>query len=148
MHESPPPAPPAPEAEDALPDFTPVPLARSRIDGWTPERQRGFIAALAHSGVVARAARAVGMGATSAYNLRARSGAESFALAWDIVQDQARERAWEVICDQVVNGVTRPRFYRGRFVGTVTRHETRLALAALRATQPRPPRVRREAAGK
>lgn len=60
MRESPIPDPPP--ADDDLPAFTPVPMTRSRHDGWTPERQRGFIAALAQSGIVARAARSVGMG--------------------------------------------------------------------------------------
>lgn len=140
MHESPPPAQPEAEAEDDLPAFAPVPLARARRDGWTPEKQRGFIAALAQTGVVAKAARAVGMGVTSAYALRARPGGEGFARAWDRVQDEARERAFALVSDLVIHGVTRPRFYRGRFVGTATRFETRLALAALRAIEPRPPR--------
>lgn len=116
-----------------LPAFTPVPLSRSRHDGWTPERQRAFIAALARTGVVAAAARAVGMGVTSAYNLRRRAGAESFSRAWTTVETEARERAFELVLDQVINGATRPRFYGGRFVGTAHRYETRLALAALRA---------------
>jgi hypothetical protein len=34
------------EDRPPLPDFAPVPL-RYRHDGWTPERQRGFIEALA-----------------------------------------------------------------------------------------------------
>jgi hypothetical protein len=47
---------PAPAA--AL-DFTPVPL-RSRRDGWTPERQRLYVAALARTGHGGKAAAAVG----------------------------------------------------------------------------------------
>lgn len=116
-----------------LPEFAPVPLSRRRHDGWTAERQRAFIAALARTGVVAVAARAVGMGVTSAYNLRRRVGGESFARAWTIVEAEARDRAFEMVADQFINGVTHPRFYRGRFVGTIHRYDTRLALAALRA---------------
>ena len=119
--------------DDPLPEFTAVPLSRSRRDGWTAERQRAFIAALARTGVVAAAARAVGMGVTSAYNLRRRPGAESFARAWTVVETAARERAFAFVADQAINGTTRPRFYRGRFVGAAHRYETRLALAALRA---------------
>lgn len=140
MHESPLPDPP--EDEDALPAFTPVPLARSRHDGWTPERQRGFIAALAESGIVAKAARAVGMGARSAYRLRRRVGAESFARAWDMVEYEARERAFAYVMDHAINGATRPRFYRGSFVGTVCGVEDRMAMAALRALDALPPGVR------
>lgn len=138
MHESPPPDPP--EIEDDLPDFTPVPLTRHRHDGWTPERQRGFIAALAQTGVVAQAARSVGMSSASAYNLRRRPHAESFALAWDMVEDEARNRALAFVVDQAMYGSTRPRFYRGKFVGTIHSFETRLALAAVRAAFSVPPR--------
>jgi hypothetical protein len=138
MHESSPPDPP--EIEDDLPDFTPVPLTRHRHDGWTPERQRGFIAALARTGVVAQAARSVGMSSASAYNLRRRPHAESFALAWDMVEDEARNRALAFVVDQAMYGSTRPRFYRGKFVGTIHSFETRLALAAARAAFSMPPR--------
>ncbi|WP_256731304.1 hypothetical protein [Sphingomonas sp. dw_22] len=127
------------EDEDDLPAFTPVPLARSRHDGWTPERQRGFIAALAETGLVARAAQSVGMGARSAYVLRRRPGAESFAIAWDMVADEARERALAYMMEHVINGATRPRFYRGKFVGTVHGVENRMAMAALRVMDVFPP---------
>lgn len=138
MHESSPPDPP--EIEDDLPDFKPVPLTRHRHDGWTPERQRGFIAALAQTGLVAQAARSVGMSSASAYNLRRRPHAESFALAWDMVEDEARNRALAFVVDQAMYGSTRPRFYRGKFVGTIHSFETRLALAAVRAAFSVPPR--------
>lgn len=126
-----------------LPTFTPVPRLCNRHDGWTPERQRGFIAALADCGIVARAARSVGMGARSAYALRRRPGAESFAIAWDMVEDEARERAFAYVMEHVTNGATRPRFYRGRFVGTVHGVENRMAMAALRALDTLPPSARR-----
>ena len=138
MHESSPPDPP--DIEDDLPDFTPVPLTRHRHDGWTPERQRGFIAALAETGVVAQAARSVGMSSASAYNLRRRPHAESFALAWDMVEDEVRNCALAFVVDQAMYGSTRPRFYRGKFVGTIHSFETRIALAAVRAAFSVPPR--------
>lgn len=122
-----------------LPHFIPVPLARSRKDGWTPARQRIFLAALAATGVVSRAAKAAEMGVTSAYNLRRRKGAESFAAAWDQVERAARERALAYVIEHVINGETRPRFYRGRFVGTVHRVDQKVALAAVRAMFTEPP---------
>lgn len=64
-----------------LPAFEPVPV-NPRRDGWTPERQRAFIGALAESGYVSHAAQAVQMTKESAYWLRRRPGAESFAAAW------------------------------------------------------------------
>jgi hypothetical protein len=67
-----------------VPPFVPVPL-RARADGWTPERQARFIGLLAETGSVAEAARRVGMGRQSAWRLRRRRGAASFARAWDAV---------------------------------------------------------------
>ena len=67
-----------------VPPFMPVPL-RARADGWTPERQARFIGLLAETGSVAEAARRCGMGRESAWRLRRRHAAESFAHAWDAV---------------------------------------------------------------
>lgn len=125
-----------------LPHFTPVPLARSRKDGWTPARQRIFLAALFTTGIVSRAAKAAEMGVTSAYNLRKRPGAESFAAAWDQVEREARDRALAYVIEHVLNGETRPRFYRGRFIGTVHRVDQKVAPAAVRAMYAEPPRQR------
>jgi hypothetical protein len=60
--------------------FEPVPV-KKRHDGWTAERQRGFIDRLCVTGGVARAARAMGKTAQSVYRLREHPGAESFARA-------------------------------------------------------------------
>ncbi|MDG2533666.1 hypothetical protein P6144_08415 [Sphingomonas sp. HITSZ_GF] len=122
-----------------LPHFTPVPMARNRKDGWTPARQRIFLAALSTTGLVARAARAAEMGVTSAYALRKRKGAESFAAAWDQVEREARERALAWVIEHVTNGETVPRFYRGRFIGTVHRVDRRVMLAAVRTLFAEPP---------
>ncbi len=64
--------------------FRPVPL-RSRRDGWPEARQCTFLAQLYVTGSVSAAAQAVGMSRASAYRLREREGAESFAFAWDRV---------------------------------------------------------------
>ncbi|HEY0149224.1 MAG TPA: hypothetical protein VGB70_09465 [Allosphingosinicella sp.] len=62
--------------------FTPVPL-RARRDGWTPKRQRAFIHVLEETRSVTRAAAAVEMARETAYRLRQKTGAASFAAAWD-----------------------------------------------------------------
>lgn len=64
-------------------DFTPVPRAVERVNGWTPDRQRGFIAALAATGSRRRAAHALGMSAYGVVNLQRSAGAESFNAAYD-----------------------------------------------------------------
>jgi hypothetical protein len=72
-------------------DFEPVPR-RPRADGWTAELQRAFIAALAVTGSVRRAARAVGKAAFGAEQLRKAKGAEGFDAAWDKAMALAAEK--------------------------------------------------------
>lgn len=72
------------------PAVAPTPICRfiptrARRDGWTIERQRAFIATLISVGCVRLAAAAAGMSRESAYRLRRRKGAESFAAAWDSI---------------------------------------------------------------
>lgn len=57
--------------------FIPVPL-RARWDGWTLERQFGYLVALAAFGHCRRAARAVGMTEQSALRLRRRPQAAHY----------------------------------------------------------------------
>ena len=87
-------APPAWLAE--LLAFTPVPL-RTRRDGWTPERQRRYVAALAFTGSGRLAAASVGMSVQSACHLRRRAGSASFTgacgRAWAIGKGRRRAAA-------------------------------------------------------
>ncbi|AWW73698.1 hypothetical protein CD351_04560 [Erythrobacter sp. KY5] len=112
--------------------FTPVPL-RSRRDGWTPQVQCAFLAHLYLTGCVAAAAREVGRSRESAYRLRRREGAESFARCWDRVLDPrcppgvmpVRERRVEdwrkvtlpTLRWRVEIGLWRPVIYRGTLRG-------------------------------
>lgn len=133
----------APAPEDDPLAFTPVPTDRARHDGWTPDRQRRFIEALALMGVVARAAKAVGMSGQSAYMLRRRAGAEGFATAWDTALEMGRDRAFEIAVRRATIGIEVPYYYRGRLVGVRHRFDYRLALAAIeppRTPPPKPPR--------
>lgn len=118
-------------------EFTPVPGPASGItrhDGWSPVRQRGFIAALARIGVVSAAAKAVGMSRHSAYTLRKRDGAESFSAAWDAALDQGRGEALSTAIERALTGVSTPIFYRGRQIGERRTFNDGLVIAALRAT--------------
>ena len=54
-----------------------------RRDGWTADRQLGFLDILARTNSVSAAAAAVGMSRESAYRLRRRDPAGLFAAAWD-----------------------------------------------------------------
>ena len=82
------------EAFSAIPDilnFTPV-ERRAHVNGWRPEHQRAFIAALAITGSPRQAARAIGRHAFGAEQLRNHRGGKSFAAAWDAALELARER--------------------------------------------------------
>jgi hypothetical protein len=115
-------------------DFVPVPSASARHDGWTPERQRLFIAALREIGMVSAAAAAVGMSRKSAYALLARAGAESdFARVWRWAQADGRAKVSFTAIDRALRGVEVPYFYRGLERGTRRVYDNRLLMTALRA---------------
>ena len=76
---------------DAAEPFTPVPL-RYRRDGWTPERQRAYVAILRRTGLAGEAARAVGMTQRSARRLRRRPEAAAFDAACADAHGAARAR--------------------------------------------------------
>jgi hypothetical protein len=100
-------------------DFEPVPV-KSRYDGWTAHAQKMFVLALAAGLGISGAVRSVGKSRQTAYRLRERPGAASFAAAWDRALHYSRLRplppgtsAWE----RAVEGVLVPILYRGRVVG-------------------------------
>ena len=72
-----------PESEPYDPDeYRWVPVRRRpRHDGWTEEKQRRFIEALADTGLVSHAAKAAGMGRASANRLRRSPHGAAFARA-------------------------------------------------------------------
>ena len=127
----------AEDEPDAL-AFTPVPSTSARHDGWTPERQRALIDALATLGIVSAAARSVGMSAKSAYGLRKRADPEGdFVQAWDIAVTRGREQALDLGIERALDGVAVPVFYRGHQVGERRKYNDRLLIAALRAVSPK-----------
>jgi hypothetical protein len=75
-----------------------------RKDGWTPEREAGFIAHLADNGVVAAACRAVGMGVSGAYALRRRSDGIAFSLGWHAALRLARQRLLDMMMARAIEG--------------------------------------------
>lgn len=105
--------PPAPLLADTCLAFIPVPLERRRADGWTAETQANFIRALEAMGSVGKAARAVGMGRASAYRLRDRPDAASFAAAWDRAIATGRTHQFSIAMDRALNGVTIVRVLKG-----------------------------------
>ena len=61
---------------------SPLRPLRPRHDGWTPERQAGFVVARAGGASIAAAAAAVGMSRRAAYRLRAHPAGAGIAAAW------------------------------------------------------------------
>ena len=122
----------APEADIPVPiPFTPVPRRRARRHGWTEERQRAFIAALARCGSVSAAARDVGMTPRSAYRLLDAPGADEFAKAWDAAVDEGMARLRVGALDRALHGGFVPVYRRGKLVRVEHRHNDRLAIAML-----------------
>jgi len=126
-------APPAaaPDADESAIDFTPVPRRRARRSGWTDDRQRGFIAALARCGSVSAAAKHVGMTARTAYKLLDAPGAESFAAAWDAAIDLGFARVEIDALDRALHGSFVPIYRRGKLSRVEHRRNDRLAIALL-----------------
>ena len=114
-----------------IPAFLPVPL-RARADGWTPLRQAAFLVALARTRSVSAAAQEVGLSRASAYALRARPGAESFAAVWDMVlvgnARVLRKFTPEERHAAAIEGKVKPVVWKGRCVAIARKYDA----AALR----------------
>lgn len=118
-------------AGHALPQFEPVPR-KYRRDGWTPERQKAFIAALADTGSVKRAARAVNMSPEGAYWLRRQPGSETFRRAWEAALDFGVQRLKDEAFDRALNGQLSPVFVAGKLKGFRRVKNDRLLMFCLR----------------
>ncbi len=116
----------------ALTKFRPVPRKCKRYDGWTAERQREFIAALADTGSVKHAAARVGMAPEGAYMLRRAAGAEEFCKAWDKALDHGIRQLEDIALERAIHGVEVPVYSYGKLVGTRTVHNDRLLMFMLR----------------
>jgi hypothetical protein len=120
---------------DGALDFTPVPL-RGRRDGWTPARQRAFVTGLACGLGVSGAARAAGASRQSAYLLRTRPAAESFAAACDRALAFARSRPpspGSTAYERGIEGVLVPLHLGRRIVGYRRKYDSRVLGNLLRA---------------
>jgi hypothetical protein len=102
-----------------VPPFYPVPIRRMH-NGWTPQRQADFLGYLAETGSVSAACARVGMSRNSAYRLRRKPRAESFAAAWDAALGAPVRRV--TITDLyflAYRGLIRPRFRGGKYIRSV-----------------------------
>ena len=118
-----------------IPDFTPVPR-RYRHDGWTAERQRAFIAALAETGSVTHAAQRVNMAKEGAYQMRLKPGADSFRVAWATALDHGVQSLADIAIDRARDGVPVPIFHQGVQVGEKRWYNDRLLMFVLKHHMP------------
>lgn len=120
-----------------LPAFTPVPRNRNRHDGWTPERQLGFIEALADTGSVRSAAMSVNMASEGAYQLRRHPEAGEFRKAWEAALALGVQRIEDVAMDRALNGVEVPVYHFGEIVGHRIVYNDYLLMFILRNRAPK-----------
>ena len=116
----------------SLPGFEPVPRKNNRHDGWTPERQRAFIHALADTGSVSRAARHVNMSPEGAYYLRRQPGSEQFRRAWEAALDFGVQRLKDIAYERAIDGQLSPVFVAGKLKGFRRIRNDRLLMFCLR----------------
>jgi len=99
-----------------VPAIYPVPLRVTR-NGLTLERQANFLGHLAETGSVSAACARVGMSRNSAYKLRKKPDAESFAAAWDAALGMPVRR---VTIDDLHflahHGLVKPLFRGGKYI--------------------------------
>lgn len=121
-----------------VPWFHPVPL-QPRHDGWHPATQAEFLAQLYLTRCVAKAARSVGRSRESAYRLRTRDLAESFARAWDhalglppAAPDPCKPKVTHrSLVWRFEIGLWRPVIRGGRFVTVARKHDNTALLRLL-----------------
>jgi hypothetical protein len=77
---------------------------RPRRDGWTEEKQRRFIEVLADTGMVALAAKAVGMSRKSAYELKRSAHGAPFSRAWDAARAHAGALLEDIAFERAIEG--------------------------------------------
>jgi hypothetical protein len=119
------------DARPALPDFVAV-LRKHRHDGWTPERQKAFIEALADTGSVTRAAAQVNMAQANCYALRRAPGAEDFRRAWEAALDFGVARLKDIAFERAIEGQLVPVFVAGKLMGFRRKRNDHLLMFCLR----------------
>lgn len=133
-----PPAEPTPD--DAPVEATPfdgVELedSRKRLAGWSVERQRVFLCALAETGQVHLACAAARLSARSAYRLRSRSPA--FAAAWETADQLAVGRLSAVAFDRAISGRIEQIWQQGELVAEKRLPSDKLLMWLLARLDPR-----------
>lgn len=110
---------------------------RPRRDGWTVERQRAFLAALAETGSPTAAAEAVGMSVQSVHRLRKHPAATGFRAAWDLALHAAAQMLGAVALERAIYGTATPIVHKGEVVGERRVYSNQLLLRLLNQAESR-----------
>lgn len=103
----------------------------TRHDGWTLDKQAGFLRALSATHSVSAAAKSVGMSRQSAYRLRSRLKGKAFDLAWEVAFHHSYDVLAHAALERALNGVEMPVYFQGEQVGSYRRYDERLTVALL-----------------
>jgi hypothetical protein len=76
------------------------------------------------------------MGRASAYWLRERAGAKSFAAAWDRAIEMGRQRMFDYAMERAINGVTTLRVLRGGSISVACGPDMKLVQSSFRDAGP------------
>ena len=118
-------------AADPIDGFAPVPR-RARHDGWTADRQRAFIRALAETGCISVAAEEVGVTPRSAYRLRGDPAGARFREAWDLALAGATGRLATMAFERALRGEFRETWRNGELVSETRVPSDKLLMFLLR----------------
>lgn len=119
-----------------LPAFVPVPRQTTRHDGWTEDRQRRFIEALADTGSVKASAHRVNMTPEGAYLLRRHPEGQSFRAAWEAALALGVQQLEDIAMERALYGQEVPVYSYGKLIGSRIVHNDRLLMFMLRNRAP------------
>ncbi|WP_435416941.1 hypothetical protein WAB17_08560 [Parerythrobacter aurantius] len=108
-----------------------LPGSAARHDGWSLEKQVGFLRQLSATHSIADAAKSVGMSRQSAYRLRSRLKGKAFDLAWEVAFHHSYDVLAHAALERALNGVERPVFFQGEQIGSYRNYDERLTVALL-----------------
>lgn len=106
----------------------------NKRDSGTAEKKSRFLDELRKRYSVYHAARAAGIGRTTAYRWRGED--EDFARAWDEALEDAIDTLEASVYERALHGVEEPVYYGGEEVGTVRRYSDTLAIFLLKGAKP------------
>ena len=134
---------PLPDDGDPLLGFAPFIHSAPRLNSITPDLQRRFVATLAATGIVTQAARSIGKSMEALYKLRARTGAEGFAAAWDAALERGVQRLEDCALERALQGTPTPIVSAGKMLGTWDKPDNTLLRFLLQHRLPEKYGVRR-----